>query len=130
MSTLGSPVPTTVMAWAAVVAARATVAPTAVRIFRFMYRLLLSFLQHQAPLDAASIGTLLRDLQNQFPCLRGRSPDPSDPTARGAHAQDLHGPAVHPPRRLDSRTCEVLKLARLTVQIQDGAGAGNAAVCL
>jgi len=56
-----------------------------------------------------------------------RSPKPG---AAGAHAQDLDRPAIHSPRGLHSRTSEILKRPRLTVEVQDRAGAGGAAVRL
>src|ERR1700704_4779334 len=106
MSTFGSPVPTTVMTRAGTVPAKANMAPATAMRLRFIVLLLLSLLQNQV-LDVAAVGLLLRDVQHQFLELRGRSPKQSNPLAAGAHAQDLHGPAVHAPRGLDSRTCEI-----------------------
>src|SRR2546425_3949578 len=98
MSTLGSPVPSTVMACAATVPAKATMAPATAMKLRFIDFLLLSFFQYKPPLDASAVRPLFRDLQHQFLRLKGRAPDESHPLAAGTHAQDLHGLDVHAPR--------------------------------
>src|SRR5215472_7698290 len=79
-------------------------------------------------LEAAAAGLLLRNLQDQFIRLCGRSPHEPDPAPIGARAQDLHGLPVHAPRRLGSRTREVMKIPQLAIQIQEGAGRRSTAV--
>src|SRR5215472_1499687 len=79
-------------------------------------------------LEAAAAGLLLRNLQDQFIRLCGRSPHEPDPAAIGARAQDLHGLAVHAARRLRSRTRGLLEIPRLAIQIQEGAGRSRTSV--
>src|SRR5690349_2122660 len=88
------------------------------------------FFQDHATLDTPPIGTLFRDLQDQFLRLHNRSPHPSEPRTAVAHAENLHSPAIHASRRLHPGAREILKGPRLTIQVEDRAEARDAAVRL
>ena len=80
------------------------------------------------PRDTHPASLLLRNIQNEFIPVAGKSPDEPDPAAIAAIAQDFHRLAVNAARRLGSRTSAVLELPRLAIQIKQAAGGRAPAV--
>src|SRR5216684_1300565 len=90
----------------------------------------LLLLKSQAPIETAAVGGLLRNVQNDFIRLGRHPPEEPDPSPTRAHAYDLHRPVVRSPRRLNSRTSEIVEPPRLTVEVENRTGAGRPAVRL